>query len=306
MANKSIFIALFITIVVSSFASSYILVKVDLNDYLGVDQSVQEMMTVDISNNTNGNITLSLPENSEDVFLWDIAAEMQNNSIQIPLNCTECQINITYSLKGAVKREDKKTDSFSRTLNFPKPAREVDYSVHIPPGHIIELYADDPSIVPSATKIETDGKSIIIRWVEKKPEFPKRYFVKYSNFEQLQLDATDIKQELNEPAVWFLMGVSAVAGIVAGLLLYNKISKKIVRILPHVPSSLLNPDEKKIISLLKEQGNIMGQKDIVKNLDWSKSKVSAIVTNLEYKKIVNRERLGRNYKVKLIKEIHEE
>ena len=49
----------------------------------------------------------------------------------------------------------------------------------------------------------------------------------------------------------------------------------------------------------------MNQKELVKALDWSKSKVSAIVTNLEYKKIVQREKFGRNYKVELVKEIGE-
>jgi uncharacterized membrane protein len=47
----------------------------------------------------------------------------------------------------------------------------------------------------------------------------------------------------------------------------------------------------------------MNQKDIGKKLEWSKSKVSAIMTNLEYKKIVEREKIGRNYKVELKKEL---
>lgn len=250
-------------------------------------------------------MSFSLPENAYDIMLWDAPEELSNGTLIIPLNCTGCRINISYRLSNAIKRETKDTDSFSRTLNFPKPAKESDYSIHIPPGHIIELYADDPSIVPSASEIETDGKSIIIRWKEKKPEFPKRYFVKYSNYEQLHIDATDIKQELREPAVWMLMGICAVAGVIIGLMLYSRIPKKIRKILPYVPSSLLNPDEKKIINLLKDNNNHMNQKEVVKSLDWSKSKVSAIVTNLEYKKIVSREKFGRNYKINLIKEIGE-
>ena len=76
-----------------------------------------------------------------------------------------------------------------------------------------------------------------------------------------------------------------------------------------IPSSLLSPDEKIVIELLKQKdakNNPVNQKEIGKELNWSKSKVSAILTNLDYKKLIEKEKFGRNYKVKLIKEVSEQ
>jgi uncharacterized membrane protein len=72
-----------------------------------------------------------------------------------------------------------------------------------------------------------------------------------------------------------------------------------------VPASLLTPDEKTIMNLIKENKNQIRQREVVKILDWSKSKVSAVVSNLEYKKIVRREKFGRNYQIELVKDIIE-
>jgi predicted transcriptional regulator len=73
-----------------------------------------------------------------------------------------------------------------------------------------------------------------------------------------------------------------------------------------VPSSLLSPDEKVIVGFLKKKDakkSPINQKEIGRELGWSKSKVSAVLSNLYYKKIIDREKFGRNYKVKLVKDV---
>ena len=49
--------------------------------------------------------------------------------------------------------------------------------------------------------------------------------------------------------------------------------------------------------------SLLSQKEVGKSLGWPKSKVSALMTNLERKQIVKRERMGRNYSVELVKDV---
>ena len=71
------------------------------------------------------------------------------------------------------------------------------------------------------------------------------------------------------------------------------------------PQSLFNPDEKKVLSVIRDHGMQIKQKDIALKLDWSRSKVSAIVSNLEYKKVIRREKTGRNFDITLVQQFED-
>ena len=63
---------------------------------------------------------------------------------------------------------------------------------------------------------------------------------------------------------------------------------------------LLSEDEKKVLSEIKKAGEIT-QDSLRFRLNWSKAKISTILTNLDKKGIVQRERTGKTYKVYLQK-----
>jgi uncharacterized membrane protein len=92
-----------------------------------------------------------------------------------------------------------------------------------------------------------------------------------------------------------------IIGIIIGFVLNKQLHKRTA--VPIISSSLLSPDEKKVIAHLRGKG-FVNQKEIGKEMNWSKSKVSAIISNLSYKKMIEKEKIGRNYKVKLIKDIN--
>jgi len=144
-----------------------------------------------------------------------------------------------------------------------------------------------------------------VSWKEEHPSLPKRYFLKYHEHESLETPFQEIKGEFSEWSVWVIIVFSLLLGWSVGWYghVYYKQKYREERDLPYVPSSLLTPDERTILQKIKEQSGEMNQREIGKELNWSKSKVSAILTNLEYKEIVSREKFGRNYKVKLVKEI---
>ena len=62
----------------------------------------------------------------------------------------------------------------------------------------------------------------------------------------------------------------------------------------------LSEDEKAILDEIKKAGEIT-QDSLRFRLDWSKAKVSTILTNLDKRNLIQRERIGKTYKVYLQK-----
>ena len=62
----------------------------------------------------------------------------------------------------------------------------------------------------------------------------------------------------------------------------------------------LSDDEKKILDEIKKAGEIT-QDSLRFRLNWSKAKVSTILTNLDKMNLIQRERIGKTYKVYLQK-----
>jgi len=64
----------------------------------------------------------------------------------------------------------------------------------------------------------------------------------------------------------------------------------------------LSEDEKLILDEIKKAGEIT-QDSLRFRLNWSKAKISTILTNLDKKNLVQRERIGKTYKVYLQKKV---
>ena len=64
----------------------------------------------------------------------------------------------------------------------------------------------------------------------------------------------------------------------------------------------LSEDEKRILDEIKKTGEIT-QDSLRFRLNWSKAKVSTILTNLDRKNLIQRERTGKTYKVYLQKQL---
>lgn len=64
----------------------------------------------------------------------------------------------------------------------------------------------------------------------------------------------------------------------------------------------LSEDEKKILDEIKKADEIT-QDSLRFRLDWSKAKVSTILTNLDKRELIQRERTGKTYKVYLQKSL---
>jgi len=63
--------------------------------------------------------------------------------------------------------------------------------------------------------------------------------------------------------------------------------------------SVLKGDERRVIDVILLKGDKCKQRDIVRATDYSKAKVSRIMTELEARGILSRERIGRTNRVVL-------
>ncbi|MFO7927679.1 MAG: helix-turn-helix transcriptional regulator [Halobacteriota archaeon] len=68
---------------------------------------------------------------------------------------------------------------------------------------------------------------------------------------------------------------------------------------PAVPDEQLLSDEERVVSMLESHGGRMKQVDIVNNIEWSKSKVSMLLSEMEDDGLVSKLRVGRENIVSL-------
>lgn len=91
--------------------------------------------------------------------------------------------------------------------------------------------------------------------------------------------------------------IALIIGVIVSFYLFRTETKdKYFNILRKV----LTDDERKIVDEVRKAGDIT-QDSLRFRLDWSKAKISTILTNLDKKGLVQRERVGKTYKIYLQK-----
>jgi len=271
MGKKLFFMILFIT-VMNSFASGQLISVVDV---LSIDNSVKESIEIDFVEMPNGT-AIQLPTGAYDIQIN--GEDVSNSSIE--LHCLSC--NISFAIDNIVK-QDKSTFTFVRTLNLLPEPDVLDYTIILPPGFTLDNPGEEPPVAPIG-EVRTDGENIQIHWFERNAELPKVYLVRY--------------REIESNLIW-IAGLAILCLAIGGMGGYflRAFRKK------DVPAALLNPDEQAVMKVVEESSGEINQREIVRKTGWSRSKVSGVLSNLDFKKIVQREKIGRNYKVRLVKKL---
>ena len=95
----------------------------------------------------------------------------------------------------------------------------------------------------------------------------------------------------------FSIVLALIAGFMASSRIFGEAEKKSEY---EILRKALSEDEKKIMDEIKRAGEIT-QDSLRFRLGWSKAKVSTMLTNLDRRNLIQRERLGKTYKVYLHK-----
>lgn len=276
-----IILLLFITIIPLSSAAM-------VQDYLDDSGDLLEVITINKTVNS-----INLPENAKNIDVK--GTEFSVNNSRVDLGSCDNGCEISYTIKNIVTKESD-GQSFSRNL---KPFAPLQYQIQIPIGRIIDLSGDN--IVPKPEQITSDGEHIIIQWNINHTE-TLRYYVKYTNHESTESIAEELRNEIGEWLVIVFIIISLIVGFILG---YKTKKDKEVSV---VAEQLLSPDEKELLNEINKhyesEDKEITQKDLGKKLNWSKSKVSGVMTLLVQKKLVEKEKQGRNYRVKPITKIN--
>lgn len=129
--------------------------------------------------------------------------------------------------------------------------------------------------------ISTNGERISLEWNKTLAE--NEEFAIYAQY------TTSISQD---NIVIILVVIIALAAVfVVGYKLKSFKKEKLIE-------QILSEDEKKVVNYIKQKGEIM-QEDIKTHLDWSKTKVSKVIRNLEVKNIIHKTPHKKTNRLKL-------
>ncbi len=191
----------------------------------------------------------------------------------------------------------KKGDIYK--LMFEKPVIDttdlLKVSVKLPKKAFIAESTIGNSINPPNFELSIDpsGRNLIVKWNIENPSLGNKY--DFSILFEKPEEKIVIEKENNKTKdqIIYLIGLLSVIfiGGIGAYYLYVTKHRKVI--------NLLKEDEKKVIEAIKELGNGCKHKEIVKKTGFSKAKVSRILLDLEKRKIIRLERVGKNTKIYL-------
>ncbi len=201
-------------------------------------------------------------------------------------NFDERGLTMDFDVHGLIEKK-KNFRIFSYLYILTRPTENFHLKVKLPVGSV---FADEKKLEGTGLKPfkplggvqGTDGRRIFIEWELKKPPLGQ------------SLDV----QVIFEPSVELSPSIMAITiaavAIMLGIFFFMSRGKPTIETV----MTILNDDEKKVVNLLMEKG-VLTQKQIARECDFSKPKVSRLVTNLEERGIVEKRPVGRTNKVKL-------
>jgi uncharacterized membrane protein len=198
-------------------------------------------------------------------------------------------IRMFFMSRGVVKRTGEKYE-FRAAFPVTMPVRKMVATVRLPQKSTLSTDVANESFFPPDGGIITDGKRLIVTWVRDEGISPNENLSFSVIFEMAGTGGT----------TWDLLIFSMVLIVViamAGIAVYVRrgapAEKGEVKVLP-----LLNKDEKKIVDIIAKKGGSARQRDIVKEADCSKAKVSRLIKSLKERGVVDVEAIsGRENKV---------
>jgi len=267
----------------------------------------EEDMKIDLEDNSiRAEIDVELLTSSD--FTYISASKVENLNTTIdgqPIQCQtsdlalgseiKCPVDVkenftivmTYESGDMVsKRNDVKIFRYRHPIY--RPTEQYDLEVVLPTGTAL-LENDNTSqqvISPQNYETSSNGRRISVNW-NLKPRLGETssFFVLYQDFSQQNQPGFNytILQQIGVAVVVLLI-------LLASVIQYKRrdLSEKYEE---------LSEDQRKVLELLKENDGEYLQKDLVKELDYSKAKVSGIVSELVEEEVIKKKKEGRSNKL---------
>ncbi len=197
---------------------------------------------------------------------------------------------IVYRFRSLDKVSDLQgLNMFRHRFSVTQPAERFSMTLKLPLGTaIVEKSKLDGTglkpFEPSWGQEGSDGRRIFVNWEAEKPSLG------------MTIDVSVIYERVVETSQ--ILSLAIILSIAAALLFVIIIFRR-----KHVEDlmPILTESERKVMEILFKEKTGIDQRKIVKEMDFSKSKVSRIIQNLSSRGLIERERKGRANIIKLKK-----
>lgn len=201
----------------------------------------------------------------------------------------ESYIRFDFRTREGVKRTGNKYE-FIVSYGIPKETERVFASIRLPEKAVLAAEGNE-SYFPKDANVITDGRRIITIW--ERLNLTPGDNLDFSVLYEMAGTRTEIDN--------FLISILTVIIVIAmmGIAVYVRRGYKKPAGTVKIVAPLLKEDERRIIKILtKHEGKAM-QKVLVRELDFSKAKVSRLVKSLKERKVLDIEPLGRTNRITL-------
>ena len=211
-------------------------------------------------------------------------------------------VEMSFDSYGLVRKSGD-AELFSYSYGVKDPTANFALTILLPEGASLLSAEDFDPFFPEGAVIGTEmGRRVSLEWDVLKPELGRTYtFDSYFEFVGKLPDVVEPVDDTGDGdgqdyGLLFATG----AGILAVVMVLYYFRRRagrgtgVKRVF-----SVLKGDERRVIDVILLKGDKCKQRDIVRATDFSKAKVSRIMTELEARGILSRERIGRTNRVVL-------
>jgi len=197
------------------------------------------------------------------------------------------QVQLKFETRDNIRKRGEYYE-FESTYLVDFPVERAFAIIYLPETATLKTNISNESYTPRYGKILSDGKHIMVYW--EKENIKAGDDLKFSITYKMPLGA----ESFYDVAMMVIVAVVLIVVIAVGYVsrLHKESSVKVVM-------PLLKEDEKRIVEILTQHNGQAIQKVLVRESDFSKAKVSRLVTNLKERGIVDVEHIGRTNKVTL-------
>jgi uncharacterized membrane protein len=266
-------------------------------------------VTVDLDSSVV-NLSLDVRDMTSSAFYYTssfpVAGELEASADGEPLECEReplppgtyitCDIDddefvleMSYRTEGLVTKREG-VNIFRYTQGIQRPTESYRLKVLLPPGSGLAEGSNVslPVISPPSGVSGTNGQRIYVEW-ESSPDLGQL------SFQTIYRENSEPLEENGASGGLFWLIPAVIVSLIAAVVYFVVVSRE------EIESAYdeLSEDEVDVLEMVRDNGSSMLQKDIVDQSDYSKAKISGVISSLEEKGIVKKSKEGRSNKISI-------
>ncbi len=291
---RKIFLAVAMLLMVTTVTATTISdedVVIDLqNNEITADIHVELLTSSAFSYTTAGNVeTVNATIDGEKVECQTSNLAL-GSEIECPTDKREnFTVNLKYRSQGLVSEQDG-VNVFRYRHPVYRPTESYSLEVMLPTGTALldRENASQQVISPQNYETSSNGRRISVKW-DLNPKLGEAlsFFTLYQDF------STEDRSNIDYTFITQILGILLILTAITALLLRHKRSD-----LSETYEDM-SDDQKEVLKMIEDNGGEYLQKDLVKELDYSKAKISGVVSDLVDEGVLKKTKEGRSNKLSI-------